>query len=277
MATIIVKRNDLEIVVDDHGDPRGDAVLLLHGFPDTADLWRHQVAPLVDAGFRVLVPDQRGYGRSSKPDEISKYTIAELVGDVVAILDTAGVTGVHLVGHDWGANVAWATATFFPDRVASLAAFSVGHPTAFASAGAAQQVKIWYTLLFQFEEVAEEWLTKDDGANFKGWFGHPEAERVLSHLDRDGSLRTGIHWYRANLKPAQWNAPAPTLPNVCCPTLGVWSSADHALTEAQMVNSANYVDGTFTYKRIEGAGHWLPIERPDEVTALLLEHLHCNA
>ena len=273
MATIIVKRNDLEIVVDDHGDPRGDAVLLLHGFPDTADLWRHQVAPLVDAGFRVLVPDQRGYGRSSKPDEISKYTIAELVGDVVAILDTAGVTGVHLVGHDWGANVAWATATFFPDRVASLAAFSVGHPTAFASAGAAQQVKIWYTLLFQFEGVAEEWLTKDDGANFKGWFGHPEAERVLSHLDRDNSLRTGIHWYRANLKPSQWNAPAPQLPNVRARTLGVWSTLDHALTETQMTDSAAYVDGTFTYRRLEGAGHWLPVERPDLVTELLLAHL----
>jgi len=273
MATITVERSGVEVVVDDHGDPRNEAVLLLHGFPDTADLWRHQVDPLVEAGYRVLVPDMRGYGRSSKPDAISNYTIAELVGDVVAILDAAGVSRVHLVGHDWGANVAWATATFFPDRIASLAAFSVGHPTAFASAGAAQQVKIWYTLLFQFEGVAEEWLTKNDGENFRGWFGHPEADRVLSHLDRDGSLRTGIHWYRANLKPAQWNAPAPVLPNVKARTLGVWSTLDHALTETQMVDSANYVDGAFTYKRVEGAGHWLPVERPREVTELLLAHL----
>jgi pimeloyl-ACP methyl ester carboxylesterase len=273
MERTITTSNGLSIVVDDDGNRDGDVVLLLHGFPDTADLWRHQIEPLTASGYRVLVPDQRGYGRSSKPAEVSSYTISELVSDVIAILDACAVPRVHLVGHDWGANVAWATATFFPDRVASLAAFSVGHPTAFAAAGAAQQVKIWYTLLFQFDGVAEEWLVKEDGANFKGWFAHPEASRVLRHLERDGSLRTGIHWYRANLKPSQWNAPPPKLPNISVPTLGVWSTNDHALTEAQMVNSADYVDNRFTYKRIEGAGHWLPVERPDEVTAVLLEHL----
>jgi len=273
MSTFISRRGDVEVVVDDYGDKAHETVMLLHGFPDTADLWRHQVEPLVAAGYRVLVPDQRGYGRSSKPDAISAYAMAELVGDVIAILDGAEVQTVHLVGHDWGANIAWATATFFPGRVTSLAAFSVGHPTAFASVGSAQQVKIWYTVLFQFEQIAEEWLTKDDGANFRGWFGHPEADRVLGHLARDRSLRTGIHWYRANLKPAQWNAPPPQLPNIECRTLGVWSTADHALTEAQMVNSANYINAEFTYRRIDGAGHWLPIERPVEVTELLLEHL----
>ena len=273
MPTLSFTRGAATVFADDHGRPGDPAVVLLHGFPDTADLWRFQVPKLVNAGFRVLVPDQRGYGRSGKPEEISAYAVSELVMDVAGLLDAAGVESAHIVGHDWGANIAWAFATFFPGRTQSLTAFSVGHPTAFASVGAAQQIKIWYTLLFQFEGVAEEWLTKDDGANFRGWFRHPEASRVLGHLERDGSLRTGIHWYRANLKPEHWNSPPPELPPVQCRTLGVWSTLDHALTEEQMVNSAAYVDAPFTYRVVEGAGHWLPVERPDEVSQLLLEFL----
>jgi pimeloyl-ACP methyl ester carboxylesterase len=113
----------------------GRPVVLLHGFPDSGRLWRHQVAPLADAGFKVIVPDMRGYGGSDKPSEVDAYNILYLVADVGAVLDDAGVDQAHVVGHDWGAAVAWALAAVTPDRVDHLVALSVGHPSSFRAGG----------------------------------------------------------------------------------------------------------------------------------------------
>ena len=128
----------------------GRPVVLLHGFPDSGRLWRHQVPALAEAGFKVIVPDLRGYGRSDKPSEVDAYRMDLLVGDVLAVIDAAGVERAHVVGHDWGAGVAWATALMAADRVDHLVAMSVGHPATFLADGFEQHEKSWYMLLFQF-------------------------------------------------------------------------------------------------------------------------------
>ena len=112
----------------------GPPVVLLHGFPDSSRLWRHQVPALADAGFRVIVPDMRGYGGSAKPTDVDAYNILHLVADVGAVLTDAGATQSHVVGHDWGAAVAWALASVAPDAVDRLAVLSVGHPSTFRGA-----------------------------------------------------------------------------------------------------------------------------------------------
>jgi pimeloyl-ACP methyl ester carboxylesterase len=251
----------------------GPAVVLLHGFPDSGRLWRHQVPALVAAGYRTVVPDQRGYGRSGKPTDVAAYSIPFLVGDVIALLDELGIDRAHVVGHDWGAAVAWATASFVPDRVDRLVALSVGHPTAFRGAGYAQLEKSWYMLLFQFAGIAEEWLSRDDWAAFRDWAHHPDADAVIEELEANGSLTPGLNWYRATISPESWIEPPPEFPPVAAPTMGVWSSADIALTEVQMTSSADFVSGPWRYERIDGVGHWMQLDAPDEVNRLLIEFL----
>ena len=263
---------DLTFTVQDEGD--GPAVvLLLHGFPDSHVLWRHQVSALVDAGYRVIVPDLRGFGESSKPAEIERYGVLDLVGDVLGILDSVGVQRANVVGHDWGAVLAWAMAAFVPDRVDHLAALSVGHPLAFADVGFAQRQKSWYMLLFQFEDIAERWLSANDFANMRAWSRHPDIDRVVAGLSRAGALTAALNWYRANVHPRTWLEPPLVFPQVQAPTMGVWSSGDFALDEAGMTGSNRYVDGPWRYERIEGAGHWMQLEAADKLTALLVDFL----
>ena len=247
----------------------GPAVVLLHGFPDSGRLWRHQVPALVDAGFRVVVPDQRGYGKSDQPADVADYGIPFLVGDVLAVLDDLGIQKANVVGHDWGAAVAWALASLVPDRVERLVALSVGMPTSFAESGFEQREKSWYMLLFQFQGIAEQWLSADDWANFKAWARHPDTDGVIADLEATGSLTPGLNWYRANIPPESFVAPPMELPPVVAPTMGVWSSGDFALTEVQMTNSAKYVTGEWRYERVEGPGHWMQLEAPDAVNRLL--------
>ncbi len=251
----------------------GPAVVLLHGFPDSGRLWRHQVPALRDAGFTVIVPDLRGYGRSDKPPEPSAYAMRLLVGDVLAVMTDAGAERAHVVGHDWGAGVAWVLAAYAPERVERLVALSVGHPAAIREAGYEQWAKSWYMLLFQFEGIAEQWLSADDWKHFRRWSGHPDCEQVIDDLERDGSLTPGLNYYRANVSPESYIRPAPKLPPVRAPTMGVWSSADLALTEAQMVRSSAGVAGPWRYERLDGPGHWMQLEAPDAVNGLLLDFL----
>lgn len=266
-----VDSNGVGIEYDVHG--AGRPVVLLHGFPDSSRLWRHQIPALVDAGFQVIVPDQRGYGRSDHPEEIDAYSIVFLALDVVAVLDDLGLERAHVVGHDWGAAVAWAAAAFAPDRVDHLAALSVGNPMAFAGAGLAQREKSWYMLLFQFVGIAEQWLTENDWANFREWMAHPDADGVIGDLEATSSLTTGLNWYRANVNPQAMVGPPLELPMVAAPTLGVWSTGDHHLLERQMTESERYVSGLWRYERIEGVGHHMQLEAPDAVNALLLDFL----
>ena len=124
----LIEANGLQFYVRDQGS--GTPVLLLHGFPDTGDLWRNQVPALNKGGFRTIVPDMRGRGRSSKPSSVSEYRLSSIVRDVTGILDALGVQRAHVVGHDWSAAVAWLLAALAPERVDRLVAISVGAPGA---------------------------------------------------------------------------------------------------------------------------------------------------
>jgi pimeloyl-ACP methyl ester carboxylesterase len=261
------------IAYDVAGPDDGPPVVLVHGFPDTGRVWRHQVAALAEAGFRVLVPDMRGFGRSDKPADVDAYNILLLAGDVLAVLDDAGVDRAAVVGHDWGAATTWALASFSPDRVERMTALSVGHPGAFRAAGLAQREKSWYMLLFQFREVAEQWLSADRWANFRAWCAHPDADDVIADLERDGSLTPGLSWYRANLPPESLVAPAPELPPVQVPAMGVWSSGDVALLEPQMEGSGRFCAAPFRYERLDGVGHWMQLEAPERLNDLLIDFL----
>src|SRR4051794_3039931 len=259
----------LEVWVD--GPEDGVPVLFLHGWPDTHNLWRHQVAALSAEGFRTIAPDLRGFGASDKPTDVAAYALKNSVVDAVAILDACGVEKAHVVAHDWGAAAAWGFAAFLPDKVDRLAVLSVGHPTAFQLAGFEQRMRSWYMLLFQFEGIAEKWLLEGDGALF--FDGHPDGADVRAAMSEPGALTAGLGWYRAKAHPRPWGGPPPPLPPIACPVLGIWSSNDIALTEAQMRNSGNYVDGPWRYERLDGPGHWMQVEAADAVNELLLGFL----
>ncbi|MGC9962357.1 MAG: alpha/beta hydrolase [Acidimicrobiales bacterium] len=268
-----VDSGGVRIHVEVSGPDDGQPVLLLHGFPDSGRLWDRQTAALAAAGYRVIVPDQRGYGRSDKPADVDSYSLIFMAADVAAVLDAVGVEQAHVVGHDWGAAVAWVVASVAPERVDHLAVLSVGHPASFRAAGLEQREKSWYMLLFQFEGIAEQWLSADDWANFRSWSSHPDIEGVIKDLEADGSLTPGLNWYRANLHPRSLIEPAIQLPQVQAPTLGVWSSGDIALTEQQMTGSEAQVSGPWRYERLDGPGHWMQVEVPDDVNRLLLDFL----
>jgi pimeloyl-ACP methyl ester carboxylesterase len=266
-----IEVDGIGLEVDVQGD--GPPVLLLHGWPDSHDLWRHQIAALTGAGYRTIAPDLRGFGASDRPPGVEAYGVLSVVGDVLGILDQLGVARPHLVGHDWGAGLAWAIAAFAPDRLDHLAVLSVGHPSSFRGAGFAQREKSWYMLLFQFEGIAEQWLSADDWTNFKACFAHPEADAVAPLLARDGALTASLNWYRANVPPSTLVEPPLEVPPVTAPALGIWSDGDRFLTEEQMTGSAGFVSGTWRYERLDGAGHWMQLEHPDAVNRLLLDFL----
>jgi pimeloyl-ACP methyl ester carboxylesterase len=271
---IVVNDIELEVQVEEpSGHTEAPAVLLLHGWPDSHRLWRHQVPALTAAGFRAVVPDLRGFGASDRPGDVDAYALPHILGDVIGVLDHLGVGRAHVVGHAWGAAVAWTVAALFPDRVDHLVALSVGHPSAFGAAGLAQREKSWYMLLFLFEGVAERWLSDDDYANFRAWSRHPDADAVISELSRPRALTASLNWYRANLPPAALVEPALEVPPVARPTMGIWSKDDMALIEANVTGSAAHVTAEWRYERIDGAGHWIPLEAHDALTALLLDFL----
>ena len=251
---------------------QGRPVVLLHGFPDSGRLWRHQVPALAGAGFQVVVPDLRGYGRSDKPEAIESYSIPLLAGDVLAILAELEIGRAHVVGHDWGAALAWVLASLAPGNVDHLVALSVGHPSTLRRT-LQQREKSWYMLLFQFPGIAERWLTQDNWANFRNWGPHPDAGQVIAELEATGSLTPGLNWYRANVPPESWAEPPIQLPPAQAPTMGVWSTGDGALTEVQMTDSAENVAGPWRYERLDGPGHWLQLDAADQVNALLLDFL----
>jgi pimeloyl-ACP methyl ester carboxylesterase len=269
MPTHIVERDGVQLCVRVEGE--GPTILFLHGWPDTGIVWNDVAALCQRAGYRVLLADLRGCGMSSKPDATEAYAMAQLVGDVAAIIDQLGEGPVLLVGHDWGANLAWATTAFLPALVQKVAVLSVGHPTSFRSAGLSQQIKSWYTLLFWHEGLGERFLRRNDYQAMREWLGHPNVDAVIAELERDGQMSAHLRWYRANLPPEAFVSDPPILPPIQVPALGVWSTGDVALSEEQMKNSAQYCDAGFTYRRLEAFGHWVLLEAPGLVAEIILE------
>lgn len=268
----MVSAEGVSLRVTDHGPEDGEGVLMVHGWPDTAHVWRNQIADLVDRGYRVLAPDMRGRGGSTKPDLVEDNRMGQIVLDLLTILDDAGLEQAHVVGHDWGALASWTLAIRHPMRVRSLVALSVGHPSAFLSGGLEQLMRSWYMLLFQFEGVAEEWLSRDDWANFRRFAGnHPETEAWIRELEKDGALEASLNWYRANVPPQRLLRKPRQLPPVTVPSLGIWSSRDFALTESQMSNSGSYVEAEWAYQRLDGLSHWMQLDDPDLLNSLIAD------
>lgn len=265
---------DLRVLVTDHGPEDGPVVLMLHGWPDTAHLWRHQIPALVEAGYRVVAPGLRGFGGSDKPRDVDACRVRACVADATAILDDIGADQAHVVAHDWGAAAAWVMALSHPERVRTLVALSIGHPAAFASGGLRQLKASWYMLLFQFEGIAEEFLSRHDWAMFRRFVGdHPETVRWIETLSEPGALTASLNWYRANAHPRRLLS-YPNRSTPCTvPVMGLWSDGDVALTEEQMTASADHVAAEWEYHRIEGASHWIPLDSPDELNCLLLDWL----
>ena len=258
----------------------GRPVVLLHGFPDSWRLWRHQIRVLADAGFRVIAPDLRGFGRSSRPLDVANYRMSVLAGDVAGLLDSMGVDRAAVVGHDWGAVLAWWFAGSMPQRVERLVAVSVGHPAAGATSGAIDpQQRSGYLRWFLPPGVAERILPRDDWRLFRDWGWHgaepdtdPDCARQIADLSRPGALTAGLNWYRANLGSAAPDQPVRALVPISCPTMGVWSTGDQFLAEGQMTRSEDFVTRSWRYERLT-CDHWVPVHAADELGHLLLDFL----
>ena len=300
--------NGLTFHAVQEGDAKAPAVVLLHGFPDSADLWRHQIPVLAKAGYRVIAPDLRGFGRSGKPTKTSDYELPLLIGDVLGILKKLGVGQFHLVGHDFGAVLAWLLASFMslpsspralaamPPAIAtplvdsrpellSLTALSVGHPRAYKSVGLDQREKSWYILFFQFER-AEGALAAHDYQLLRDWSGasdprfkeaYQEVDRWVEHFKRDSpaNLRAALNWYRANTHPDRSVAERDDIPLINVRTLGIWGEGDPHQTEAPMKNSGQFVTDKpgYEYQALPNGGHWLQLDQRDEFNRRLLKWL----
>lgn len=247
---------------------RGAPVLLLHGFPDTHRVWHRQMAPLAEAGYRVIAPDQRGCGESAMPARVGDYRLERLTADMIALLDALGVREpVRLVGHDWGAVVGWQLAIAHPQRFHSFVAMSVGHPDEYRR-GLAQKLRAWYAFFFLLRGVSETLIRAGDWRLFRRLSADPaETAQRIAALSRPRRLTAALNWYRANVGTLLRGRFAP----VTLPVLGLWSDGDFALTERQMRDSQRQVTGPWRYVRIAGASHWLQLERPGEVNRLLLD------
>ena len=270
--TELIEANGLQFYVRDQGS--GIPVILLHGFPDTGDLWRNQVPALNTSGFRTIVPDMRGRGRSSKPDDVAAYGISSIVRDVTGIMDALGIERAHVIGHDWGAAVAWVLAAVAPKRVDRLVAISVGLPGAPGKPTLEEFQKGWYGLMFLFEGVAEELLQHDDWFLFRLLLGGAkDTQAYVKTLSKPGALTPALNWYRAlPLRSLLGRVGGPQLPRIKANTLGIWSTGDLYLTEEVMTRSHQGVQGSWRYERFEGS-HWVPLDQPDRLNRLLIEFL----
>jgi len=271
-------RDGLVFDVRDTGPPDGTPVLLLHGFPQDSRSW-DAVSPLLHArGYRTIAPDQRGYSPGARPRPRRAYRASELTGDIVELIEVAGLGPVHLVGHDWGAAVAWGLAAARPDLLRSLTALSVPHPAAFVQSllTSSQALRSWYMLFFQLP-----WLPERQISSGKAWeralrsTGMPsQAAARDAELMRDRGAASGaLNWYRA----IAFSAPGALHAKVTVPTLYVWSDGDTAIGPKGAELTERFVAGPYTYEVLEGVSHWIPEEVPDRLDVLVARHFDAVA
>ena len=266
-------RDGLRFDVTDRGPHDGPAVVCLHGFPQDSTSY-DEVAPLlVERGMRVLAPDQRGYSPGARPTERSAYALPELVADVLALLDTAGVDAAHVVGHDWGGAVAWALAGRHPDRVLSMTALSTPHPRALQSAAlrSSQGVRSAYMALFQLPWLPERVALADGGHLLRSGLrasGLPArlADHYAERMSEPGALRAALAWYRAIPASRGYGAG-----RIRVPTGYLWGSRDPFFARAAAEGTRQFVKGPYTVRELPDAGHWLPETRPADVAEMVLE------
>ena len=279
----MVQANGLRFRTIVDGPPSGELAILLHGFPEGAESWTRQVGALAKAGALAVAPDMRGYGMTDAPNDVEDYAVQKLVDDVAAIIPAFGRTDAHIVGHDWGAVVAWFFAGAHPEMTKSLTVLSVGHPAAIAEAGwkdEDQRKRSSYIGLFMLQGKAEQVLAKDDYRGLRDFYAlppNPQAvprsvvENYVKSLSRPGRLTAALNYYRANFSdPPAWAAGAGQL-RVIAPTVLLWGDQDPALGRLQAETTTRHMTGDYRLDVLEGAGHWLQFERPDEVGRSLVE------
>ena len=264
--------------VIDTGPLEGDPVVLLHGFPERASSWGTVAARLHAQGLRTLAPDQRGYSPRARPRTRLSYRLPALVADLEALVDRVG-RPVHLVGHDWGAVVAWGLAARRPDLVRSLTAASVPHPGAYVAAclRSSQLRDSWYFLLFAIpflpEWVARHRPDRFDTALLKGGMTRADVARFRREIVADGALSGGLGWYRAlPFAPLTW-----ARTKVAVPTTYVWSDRDVALSRVGADLCGRFVTGPYELVVLEGVSHWIPGQAPDLLVAAVLARIASTA
>jgi len=260
------------------GPTEGEPVILLHGFPQTSHSLRHQMTVLADAGYRTLAPDQRGYSPGARPGPIDEYSIDKLVQDVIDMADDQDFDRFHLVGHDWGAAIAWYVAGTHPDRLLSLNPISAPHPQALADAlkdpNSDQASMMSYVDFFR-SEGSEDQITANNAAQLRTFYEGVSQEDIDVYVDALGTpdaLRGGLNWYRA---ANDFTEPS-SLGPITMPTMFVWSDQDSALGRDGAEACGDHVEGEYRLEIIEGVNHWVPDNAPDELSALLLEHLQAH-
>ena len=252
----------------------GQAVILLHGFPQDRGCWDRVGAMLAEQGYRVLAPDLRGYSPGARPAGRSAYRNAELTADVLALADAAGAERFYLAGHGWGAALAWYVAGRHPERVASLAAMSVPHPQAFGRAMviSSQAARSWYMAAWQLPWLPERALSWRRGQVFRDslvrmGLDPVSADRYAIRARNPAGLRGPLNWYRA--MPLRLREPVGPIQ---VPTMFIWGNRDRFVSRAAAELCGQYVTGPYRFAELDDASHWLPERAPDRVAALLSEH-----
>lgn len=269
--TFRIPVGDLTFDVLISGPDDGVPLLALHGFPESAASWGKVTPLLTAAGFRVIAPHQRGYSPDARPSGVDAYRIEHLVADTVGLLDALGLPDAHLVGHDWGSAVAWQVAGRHPQRIRSLTAISVPHPTAFGWAlreDQDQKERSTYIRLLRQEGKAEKVLSEDNFRRLRAMFDgqiDPEfADEHIRILSGGGALTGALNWYRAMTR--DFGDIAPTT----VPTTYVWSTADTALGRAAAERCGEFVDAPYEFVVLEGGSHWVPEERAEELADAII-------
>jgi pimeloyl-ACP methyl ester carboxylesterase len=271
--------NGIKLYAVEAGPADGPLVILLHGFPEFSYAWRHQIRPLTAAGFRVVVPDQRGYGRSDKPDGLDAYRLPVLGGDVLALADAYGRDRFHLVGHDWGGIVAWWVAASHPERIERLVIANAPHPDVvrpFIRKNPTQLLRSYYVALFQLPGVPERLLSAGNflalrralrKTSWPGTFTDEDLDFYLDSWAKPGALTAMLNWYRALVQRR-------TRPvgRVQAPARILWGKRDVALAPGLADASlAMCDDGRIIW--FDDATHWALQEERRAVAADLVSFL----
>lgn len=276
-----VETNGVRLHVAMAGPDDGPLAILLHGFPEFSYGWRHQIQHLATDGFRVWAPDQRGYNLSDKPKRVSAYSVEELAKDVVGLIDAAGQERAYLVGHDWGAAVAWWVATRYPERLRQLVILNVPHGAVMQRQlrrSLSQLRKSWYILFFQLPWLPEalarlgNWrqLVKTITSSSRvGTFTDEDFARYRAAWSERGAYRSMLNWYRAALR---FPPKLPTDLRITVPTLMIWGAKDRFLGREMAQLSIDLCDqGELVF--LEEATHWVQHEEPEAVNQLITRFL----
>lgn len=279
--TKIVRTNGVALNVVQAGPASGKPVILLHGFPEFWYSWRHQIPHLVENGFRVWAPDQRGYNESDKPNEISDYRMDELVWDVVGLINAAGHDKAYVVGHDWGAIVAWWLALRQPQLIEKLAILNAPHPRVLQRqyrSNIKQLLKSWYAGFFQLPILPESLMTLNEGRVFaralrqtgrRDAFNDADMATYREAWAQPGAARAMLNWYRAYRR---YRPEAPGNWRITMPTLIIWGMKDNAFSTDVIEPSYDLCDKA-QLVTLKNATHWVQHEERDRVNTLLTDFL----